>query len=120
MRAGDMVLIVVTMFHITGLVMGLLTSIRHGCSMVLLTRWDRRMAACAISAYAVSHWPNIPTMVIDDLGQYRLDMLRYIGGGGAPMPDAVALRLKRVFGLDYVEGYRLNTVMPLAPLFSST
>lgn len=113
MRVGDVVLIVVPMFHITGLVMGLLASIRHGCRIVLLPRWDRRIAARAISAHAVTHWPNIPTTVIDllggdDLDQYCLDSLRYIGGGGAAMPEAVALHLKQRFGLDYVEGYGLT------------
>ena len=113
MGAGDSQLIVVPMFHITGLVMGMLASIRHGCKLVLLPRWDRKMAAIAISQQRVTHWPNIPTMVIDllsgdDLGQYDLSSLRYIGGGGAPMPDAVAQRLFEVFGLRYIEGYGLT------------
>jgi fatty-acyl-CoA synthase len=113
MGPGDVTLIVVPMFHITGLVMGMLASIRHGCRIVLLPRWDRRVAVRAISAHGVTHWPNIPTMVIDllgsdDLNQYRLNSLRYIGGGGAPMPDAVAARLQEVFGLRYVEGYGLT------------
>ena len=113
MRMGDVTLIVVPMFHITGLVMGMLASIRHGCKMVVLPRWDRRVAARVIAEQQVTHWPNIPTMVIDllsgdDLGACDLSSLRYIGGGGAPMPDAVGERLKQVFGLDYVEGYGLT------------
>jgi acyl-CoA synthetase (AMP-forming)/AMP-acid ligase II len=45
----------------------------------------------------VTHWTNIPTMVIDLLGSpnYRsfdLSSLVYIGGGAA-MPQAVAQRL---------------------------
>ncbi len=113
LRTGDRQLIVVPMFHITGLVMGMLASIRHGCAMVLLPRWDRRSAARTIERLRITHWPNIPTMVVDllsgeDLGEYDLSSLRYIGGGGAPMPDAVSERLKQVFGLDYVEGYGLT------------
>jgi fatty-acyl-CoA synthase len=113
MRAGDAVLVVVPMFHITGLVMGLLAAIRHGCRIVLLPRWDRGQAALAIAAHRVTHWPNIPTMVIDllaapELASFDLASLRYIGGGGAPMPDAVAAQLKQRFGLDYVEGYGLT------------
>jgi fatty-acyl-CoA synthase len=113
MMPGDVVLVVVPMFHITGLVMGLLAAIHAGCSLVLLPRWDRLQAARAIAQHRVTHWPNIPTMVIDLLAAPELDSfdfasLRYIGGGGAPMPEAVAMHLKERFGLEYVEGYGLT------------
>ncbi len=113
LHAGDVMLIVVPMFHITGMVMAMLASIRHGASIVLLPRWDRDVAAAAISQQRVTHWPNIPTMVIDllgapDLARYDLSSLRYIGGGGAAMPEAVATRLKQEFGLEYLEGYGLT------------
>ena len=113
MRAGDVVLVVTPMFHITGLVMGLLASVFHGCRLVLLPRWDRAMAARAIQAQCVTHWPNIPTMVIDLLALPGIDTvdlssLRYIGGGGAAMPEAVATQLQQRLGLTYVEGYGLT------------
>ncbi len=113
MRAGDATLIAVPMFHITGLVMGMLASVRHGCRLVLLPRWDRQQAAQAIQKHRVTHWPNIPTMVIDLLGDpalqsFDLSSLRYIGGGGAAMPDAVAADLQAQFGLQYIEGYGLT------------
>jgi len=113
MRAGDVTLVVVPMFHITGLVMGMLATIRHGGKLVLLPRWDRRQAAQAIQEHRVTHWPNIPTMVVDLLGDpslksWDLSSLRYIGGGGAAMPDAVAADLQDKFGLQYVEGYGLT------------
>ena len=113
MRAGDATLVVVPMFHITGQVMGMLASVRHGCRLVLLPRWDRQQAAQAIQKHRVTHWPNIPTMVIDlladpDLPSFDLSSLRYIGGGGAAMPDAVAAELQAKFGLPYIEGYGLT------------
>jgi fatty-acyl-CoA synthase len=113
MRAGDVLLVAVPMFHITGLVMGMLATIRHGGTLVVLPRWDRIEAARAIARHRVTHWPNIPTMVIDllaapELAQFDLGSLRYIGGGGAAMPEAVAARLHEQFGLSYVEGYGLT------------
>ena len=113
LRAGDKQMIVVPLFHITGLVMGMLACIQNGAQIVLLPRWDRKVAGRTITQQQVTHWPNIPTMVIDllsgdDLDQYKLSSLRYIGGGGAPMPDAVGERLKAVYDLDYVEGYGLT------------
>ncbi len=111
--SGCVQLVVVPLFHITGLVMGLLAAVRHGAAIVLLPRWDRRVAAQAIAAHGVTHWPNIPTMVMDllawpDLPPTSLASLRYIGGGGAAMPEAVATRLREQFGLEYLEGYGLT------------
>lgn len=113
MRPGDTHLVVAPMFHITGLVVGLLAGIHSGGRLVVLPRWDRRVAARVIGTHRVTHWANIPTMVIDllsgdDLAEYELGSLRYIGGGGASMPDAVGERLREVFGLSYVEGYGLT------------
>ena len=107
------VLVVVPMFHITGLVVGMLASIDAGCRIVLLPRWHRNVAAQAIASQKVTHWANIPTMVIDllsmpDIDQVDLSSLQYIGGGGAPMPEAVAARLFDRYGLAYSEGYGLT------------
>jgi len=109
----NVVLVVVPMFHITGMVSVMHTSIRSGGTLVLMPRWDRDLAGRLISAWKVTHWTNIPTMVIDLLGSpnfdhFNLTSLVYIGGGGAAMPQAVAQRLFEQFGLRYVEGYGLT------------
>jgi fatty-acyl-CoA synthase len=109
----NVTLCVVPMFHITGMVSVMHTSILLGASLVLMPRWDRDVAGHLISKWAVTHWTNIPTMVIDLLGsphmdRYDLSSLVYIGGGGAAMPEAVAQRLRDQFGLRYVEGYGLT------------
>lgn len=109
----NVVLAVVPMFHITGMVSLLHTSIRGGATLVMMPRWDRELAGRLITRWQVTHWTNIPTMVIDLLAspnfqQYDLSSLVYIGGGGAAMPQAVAQRLFEQFGLRYVEGYGLT------------
>ena len=109
----QVVLGVVPMFHITGLVSMLHTSICLGATLVLMPRWERELAGRLISRYQVTSWTNIPTMVIDLMGspsfdQYDLTSLRHIGGGGAAMPQAVAQRLLDQFGLRYIEGYGLT------------
>ena len=109
----NVTLCVVPMFHITGMVSVMHTSILLGASLVLMPRWDRDVAGHLISKWRVTHWTNIPTMVIDLLGspnmdRYDLSSLVYIGGGGAAMPEAVAQRLRDQFGLRYVEGYGLT------------
>jgi fatty-acyl-CoA synthase len=109
----NVTLCVVPMFHITGMVSVMHTSILLGASLVIMPRWDRDVAGHLISKWRVTHWTNIPTMVIDLLGsphmdRYDLTSLAYIGGGGAAMPEAVAQRLWDQFGLRYVEGYGLT------------
>ena len=109
----NVTLCVVPMFHITGMVSLMHSNIFAGASLVLMPRWDRDVAGYLISRYRVTHWTNIPTMVIDLLGsphleRYDLSSLIYIGGGGAAMPEAVAQRLFEQFGLRYVEGYGLT------------
>ncbi|MBX9610704.1 MAG: long-chain fatty acid--CoA ligase [Burkholderiales bacterium] len=109
----NVTLCVVPMFHITGMVSLMHASIFGGATLIVMPRWDRDLAGRLISRWRVTHWTNIPTMVIDLLGspnfdRYDLSTLIYIGGGGAAMPQAVAQRLFDLFGLRYVEGYGLT------------
>lgn len=109
----NVTLCVVPMFHITGMVSLMHSCIYTGATMVVMPRWDRDVAGHLISKHKVTHWTNIPTMVIDLLGsphleRYNLGSLVYIGGGGAAMPEAVAQRLVDQLGLRYVEGYGLT------------
>ena len=109
----NIALCVVPMFHITGMVAVMHTSVYVGATIVLMPRWDRDYAGRLISKRRITHWTNIPTMVIDLLGsptfdQYDLTSLTAIGGGGAAMPQAVAQRLFELYGLRYVEGYGLT------------
>ena len=111
--AENVSLLVVPMFHITGMVSGVHASVYGGGTMVVMPRWDRDLAGRLISHHRVTHWTNIPTMVMDLLASphfadYDLSSLVYIGGGGAAMPQAVAQRLLDNYGLRYVEGYGLT------------
>jgi fatty-acyl-CoA synthase len=106
----------VPMFHVTGMQHCVNMPIWAGASVVVMTRWDRDAAGQLIKHYGVTCWINIPTMVIDLLAsprfaQYDISTLCYIGGGGASMPEAVALRLKELTGLDYLEGYGMSETM---------
>lgn len=106
-------LAVVPMFHITGMVSGMHSAIFAGATMVILPRWDRELAGRLIARWRVTHWTNIPTMVIDllaspNVAEFDLSSLVYIGGGGAAMPQAIAQRLLERYGLRYTEGYGLT------------
>jgi len=106
-------LAVVPMFHITGLLYGVLGPVYQGMTMILMPRWDRELAGRLISQHQVTHWTCIPTMIIDLFGSpnyqsFDLSSLRYLSGGGAAMPAAVAERLQQEFGLTFAEGYGLT------------
>ncbi len=109
----NVILSVVPMFHITGMVSVMHASMYGGTTLVIMPRWDRELAGQLISRWRVTHWTNIPTMVIDLLASPNFDKfdvssLIYIGGGGAAMPQAVAQRLFDSYGLHYAEGYGLT------------
>lgn len=104
---------VVPFFHITGMLYGVLSPVYTGSTVVILPRWDRELAGRFISQYRVSHWTCIPTMIIDlfaspNYRSFDLSSLRYLSGGGAAMPQAVAERLQTEFGLTFAEGYGLT------------
>ncbi|MDR2991374.1 MAG: long-chain fatty acid--CoA ligase [Burkholderiaceae bacterium] len=114
MANSEMVtLMVVPMFHVTGMISGMHSVIYAGGTMVIMPRWERDLAGRLISHWKVTGWTNIPTMVIDlmaspNFKQFDLTSLQLIGGGGAAMPQAVAQRLQEVYGLRYMEGYGLT------------
>ena len=104
---------VVPMFHITGMVYGCLGSVAAGSTTVILPRWDRELAGRLIQRHQVTHWTCIPTMIIDLFGSpnyaaFDLSSLRFVSGGGAAMPQAVAERLQQQFGITFAEGYGLT------------
>ena len=100
-------------FHVTGMQGSMNSPIYGGSLIVLMTRWDRQVAAKLIERYRVSRWVNIVTMAIDllsdpEVESYDLSSLENIGGGGAAMPAAVADKLFHLTGLRYMEGYGLS------------
>lgn len=113
MVSDTVTLATLPLFHVTGLLHSILTPILAGSKIVLLTRWDRDYAAKAIESFGISHWINISTMLIDflanpNLVNYDISSLEAVGGGGAPLPEAVGEKLYERTGLRYAEGYGLS------------
>lgn len=106
-------LCVLPLFHVTGMQHSMNAPIYAGGTFVILTRWDRELAAELIQRHGITHWTNISTMVVDFLanpkiGDYDLSSLVIVGGGGAPLPAAVGEKLNDLTGLRYQEGYGLS------------
>ncbi len=112
-NTGSVVLTVLPLFHVTGLQHSMNAPIFAGSTMVLMTRWNRDVAGELIQKYGVTHWVNIATMVVDfvsnpNLSRYKLETLASVGGGGAPLPEAVGEKLFQLTGVRYAEGYGLS------------
>ncbi len=100
-------------FHVTGLVHSFLSAIYAGGTMVIQRRWDPLEAARLVERHRCTHWDNVPTMVVDLLSHPRalehdISSLKWIFGGGAAMPEAIAQKLFDLCGVRYIEGYGLT------------
>jgi fatty-acyl-CoA synthase len=111
-------LVVLPFFHVTSMQGGMNGPIYQGSTVVLMSRWDRDVAAELMQRFRPTAWTAIATMVIDFLAnprldQYDLSSLTRVSGGGAAMPAAVGERLQQLIGSPYVEGYGLTeTIAP--------
>ena len=111
-KTDSVALAVLPLFHVTGMQSSMNIPLYNGSTVILLPRWDRRVAAQCIERYRVTSWTCIPTMVVDfladpEIGRFDLSSISRLSGGGAAMPAAVAQKLLEM-GLTYVEGYGLS------------
>jgi len=116
MIADECILAVLPFFHVTGMQGSMNSPLFCGATIVILPRWDREVALQLIERYRVNRWTVVPTMVVDlvsspNLDKYDLSSLYGIGGGGAAMPEAVAIELERRRGIKFIEGYGLSETM---------
>jgi fatty-acyl-CoA synthase len=113
---GSVSLAVLPLFHVTGMQHNLNGAIFNCATVVLLPRWDRDAAAASVQRYRITHMVLITAMVIDfmahpRLKEHDLSSLRRIAGGGAAMPEAVALAMEQKLGIKYAEGYGMSETM---------
>jgi fatty-acyl-CoA synthase len=101
------------LFHVTGMQHSMNAPIFAGATIALLPRWDPEAAGYMIERYRCTHWPNVPTMVVDLLAHPAtegcdLSSLQNVFGGGSAMPEAVAQKLFELCGIEYMEGYGMT------------
>jgi len=100
-------------FHVTGLIHSFFAAVYAGGTMVIQRRWDPLEAARLVERYRCTHWDNVPTMVVDLLShpealKHDVTSLKWIFGGGAAMPEAIAQKLYDLCGVRYIEGYGMT------------
>jgi fatty-acyl-CoA synthase len=111
--ANTVALATAPFFHVTGLIHSFLATIWAGGTMVIQRRWDPLEAARLVERHRCTHWDNVPTMVVDLLSHpqamaHDVSSLKWIFGGGAAMPEAIAQKLFELCGVRYIEGYGMT------------
>jgi len=115
-RQHGCALVVLPLFHVTGMQNSMNVHVYAGSCLVLMPRWNREVAFAAIARHQVSTITTVPAMIVDlisnyDAARHDLSSMRLIGGGGAAMPEAVAARLQELCGLTYIEGYGMTETL---------
>src|SRR5579864_9551016 len=93
-------------FHVTDMQICVNLPVYLGSTVIIMSRWNRDLAAKLIPRHRVTRWAAAPAMVIDLLSspaaeQYDLSSLKSIGGGGTAMPEAIAAKLEHRFNITY-------------------
>jgi long-chain acyl-CoA synthetase len=106
---GDIVLVVLPMFHAFAATVGMLTPLTQGCAFVPLAKFEPDLVARTIDATRATIFLGVPSMysVLLRLKKDRLDLfgsLRYCVSGGAAMPLDVMQRFEAAFGKPIYEG----------------
>lgn len=106
-------LCVAPMFHMLGMQGAMNVPILLGATLVIMSRWDRDVAAALMEKWRVSTWGAPPAMIVDlfahpNIERIDLSSLSGLAGGGAAMPEAVSQRLSEDYGIAYNEAYGLT------------
>jgi long-chain acyl-CoA synthetase len=118
-RADDVVMGCLPLFHVFGLVVGLNASTIAGASLALIPRFDPEAAVEVIEKERVTVMQGVPTMYAAILNHPRSDgmdasSLRTCVSGGSAMPLEVMRAFEDKFGTVILEGYGLSETSPVA------
>jgi len=96
-------ILIVPLFHVTGLVPVMLSCVAGARKLVMLYKWDPERALELIEREKVTHFVGVPTMSWDLLESPSFatrdtSSLLSVGGGGAPAPPELVRRVEASFG----------------------
>jgi long-chain acyl-CoA synthetase len=95
-------ILVVPLFHVTGLIPVMLSCFAGGYKLVMMYKWNSERALELIERERVTHFVGVPTMSWDllespDFARRDTTSLLGVGGGGAPAPPQLVQRIDRGF-----------------------
>ncbi len=114
-EADDVHLLVLPMFHVTGLEIAMNPALAEGSTMVMFSRFDIMPILDVIPMYGVTHWVtmtpiNIAILNIPDIEKINFSSLKLVLSGGAPVPVDVHKKWKDLTKTHITEGYGLSEV----------
>lgn len=112
-RKDDVHLVVLPLFHVTGLDIAMNPALAHGSTLILFARFDLMPMLNVISEYKVTHWVtitpiNVAVLSVPGIADYNFDSLKLVLSGGAPVPLEVHKKWQDVTGKPIIEGYGLS------------
>ncbi|QKX17208.1 class I adenylate-forming enzyme family protein [Microbulbifer sp. YPW1] len=116
-------LVTVPFFHVTGSHAIFLLSIASGRKLVLMHKWDPKVALELIERERITYFNGVPTMSQDllnhpEFAQFDTSSLEEVFAGGAARPAAHALRIHDEFGLNAGGAYGLTETNGLGCVIS--
>jgi long-chain acyl-CoA synthetase len=117
-KAGDVVLGSLPLFHSFGQTVSMNASIRVGATLTLLPKFDPGEALEIMQRDGVTHFYGVPTMygaLLHHPDRERFETsLRICITGGASMPVEVLRGFEEAFDCELLEGYGLSETSPVA------
>jgi len=118
LRADDVVLGVLPLFHIYGLNVVLGVGLAAGAQAVVLDRFDPAATIATIRERGVTMIAGAPPMFaawveLDDVPSDAFASVRLAVSGAAPMPAEVQRAFRNRYGIDVHEGYGLTEAAPI-------
>jgi acyl-CoA synthetase (AMP-forming)/AMP-acid ligase II/acyl carrier protein len=115
LTTGDRCLGVMPLFHIHGLVGGLLCSLAAGASFVATPEWDPGCFFDCMQQFKPTWYTAVPTFhqaILMQAGQRRktshTGALRLIRSASAPLPRSLRMQLEEAFDVPVIEAYGMT------------
>jgi long-chain acyl-CoA synthetase len=117
LKEGDVVLLVLPLFHCYGLILGLFGCTTFGSTTVLVNRFDPVEIFRLFEKHRVTVFYGAPPMYVafvnaPGLDKFDISSLERCGSGAAPLPVAVLERFRQLTGVEITEGYGLTESSP--------
>ncbi|MEH7332658.1 AMP-binding protein [Neobacillus drentensis] len=114
----ESLLAIVPFFHVYGMTVCMLLSIKMACKLILLPKFDALTTLKTIQKQRPTLFPGAPTIYIGllnhpDLKKYDLSSIAACISGSAPLPLEVQENFEKVTGGKLVEGYGLSEASPV-------
>src|ERR671919_722845 len=114
----EAILSILPFFHSYGLSAVMNVAISRAMKLILLPRFELKMALKAIDKEKATLFPGVPRIYIainesEETSKYDLSSIRACFSGAAPLPVAVAEKFEAITGGGLVEGYGLTETSPV-------